>query len=191
MNPMAEYAPRVQDAENDLSGYEAPPSMAEQRAEVEARRRAAAREAESARADASRRERSGRRRYDAWASRRKAGTAASGRTQASPGSSGMSYFSYLQVIFFGAMDDATDILSGVFPGITSLVSGMISLGQVVAVLLDSNQRNAAIADRLKVLLQRWLIIAAVFALESIPVVAILPLQSTLVPFIIHMLKKKK
>lgn len=94
------------------------------------------------------------------------------------------------LLMFGAMDDLLDFVSGYFPGVASVVSFIPSTGQVIVVVLDPNLRKQASSDAFKLLMKRCVLIGAVWMVEGLPIVNLLPLQ-TAAAFAVKFIKVKQ
>jgi len=110
---------------------------------------------------------------------------------AQPSSSGeMSPVSGYLLIMFGALDDLLDFVAGYFPGIASIISFFPTTGQFIVVALDPLMRKRLSGEIFRLLLKRGLLIFAVWAVESLPIVNLLPLQ-TGVAFVVGRMKMKQ
>lgn len=111
--------------------------------------------------------------------------------QDSPEDAGeMSPISGYLLMVFGALDDLLDFFAGYFPGITSIISFFPTTGQVIVVALDPFLRKQKMGGVFKLFLKRGLLIMAVWAVESLPIVNLLPLQ-TAAAFVVGRLRAKQ
>ena len=112
-------------------------------------------------------------------------------TVAVPSDTGeMSPVSGYLLIMFGALDDLLDFVAGYFPGIASIISFIPTSGQFIVVALDPLMRKRLSGEIFQLLLKRGLLIFAVWAVESLPIVNLLPLQ-TGVAFVVGRMKMKQ
>jgi hypothetical protein len=102
----------------------------------------------------------------------------------------MSPVSGYLLIMFGALDDLLDFVAGYFPGIASIISFIPTSGQFIVVALDPLMRKRLSGEIFQLLLKRGLLIFAVWAVESLPIVNLLPLQ-TGVAFVVGRMKMKQ
>ncbi|NTW13414.1 MAG: hypothetical protein HGA31_00090 [Candidatus Moranbacteria bacterium] len=136
--------------------------------------------------------------YPSWEEQRSAGLTAQSSEIAPPDPSfsgnadpsEMTFTAQMLVGLIGGTDDVLDFLSGWFPGIASMVSAGLDVGQIVVIIFDTNSKNISAKEKRDLLIKRVGIVIAVWAVEGIPVVNLLPLQSFLVSFLLKQLRNK-
>lgn len=102
------------------------------------------------------------------------------------GTDEMSQVSLWLLTMFGAMDDMLDFASGYFLGMASLVSAIPSTGQVLVVIFDPNLRKQAAGQATKLIMKRGAVVVAIWLVEGIPVLNLLPLQTCVALILKHL-----
>ncbi|MEI6649956.1 MAG: hypothetical protein WCL23_00820 [Candidatus Moraniibacteriota bacterium] len=135
-------------------------------------------------------------RYPSWEEQRKSGQTGnvtvqgSGTAQHDPNASDLSFTSKLLIYMLGGIDDLTDFFDFFLPGVTTLISGPFVIGQIIIIALDKNTRKLPPKEKIILLAKRIGVIVIVAVIESIPIIAVFPLQSFLVAFLLSRIKNK-
>ena len=114
----------------------------------------------------------------------------SGSPQTDPNASDLTFMSKLLIDMLGGIDDLTDFFDFFLPGVTTLISSPFVIGQIIVIALDKNTRKLPLKEKAILIGKRIGVVVIVAGIESIPIIAVLPLQSFLVAFFLSRIKKK-